>query len=277
MSVRLSAVALAGILVGCDSSQPKGPPHVDAEALRYVSAMTSGQALYIRNGRGSITVEPSADDSVRVTGALSWRGSSTPPADISFSATGIAEGVLVCAHFGDGACTVADYHLKSKGLKPWGNRDVRVEFTVQVPTGVQLDMIGVDTRIVSASTAPVKARTINGSITVATAVGPVRAQTVNGSVDARMTTLGGSDSVVVRSLNGDAWVFLPEAAAATVDVATGTGRLATDFPQFQQGGAGRKSLSGALNGGGTPVKVRTLNGQVGLGRLDAAGQSTLRP
>lgn len=25
------------------------------------------------------------------------------------------------------------------------------------------------------------------------------------------------------------------------------------------------------------MKVRTLNGQVGLGRLDAAGQSTLRP
>ncbi len=277
MSARVSALVLLVAIAACDSSRPKGPQQSDPEALRYAAPMTAGQSLYIRNGRGSITVEPSADDSVRVHGTLLWRGDSRRPDGVVLTVGSVSDGALVCAQFEGGSCTTGDYQIKSNRLNIFGDLDVKVDFVVQVPTGVRLDLIGVDTRMLSASTAPVKARTVNGSITVVTSVGPVHAGTVNGSVDARMTTLSGSDSVVAKSLNGDAWVFLPEAAAVTVDAATTNGRLVTDFPAFVSGSSSRKSLTGTLNGGGTPVRIRTLNGKVGLGRLDSLGRSSLQP
>ena len=75
-----------------------------------------------------------------------------------------------------------------------------------------------------------RARTANGDITVVTSRGPVRAETVNGDVDARMTTLEGTDSVIVKTLNGEAWAFVPEDAGLSVDIGITNGSLVTDFP-----------------------------------------------
>lgn len=240
-------------------------------------AARGDRTLYLRNGRGVIDVEPSADDTLRIEADISWRGGSRRPDGVALSATATDDGILVCSTFGEGSCTVADYNMKARRGNPFGSRGLRVAYRVKIPSGVKLDLLGVDTRITSASTAPVKARSVNGDVTVVTAVGPVRANTVNGDVDARMTSLAGTDSVVVSSLNGSAWVFLPESAAVTVDLATTNGRAESDFPSLTGGSATQKSIAGAINGGGRGVHVRTLNGRVGVGRLDAEGRSYQRP
>jgi hypothetical protein len=279
----LGLVALAA----CDVSNDERPKQYRNDVFVYTTTVPAGQRVFVRNLRGSITVEPSADDSLRVAADLSWQGDAEVPRDITFRGEPIAEGILVCSLFGEALCSAENYTGNSDGglrigtggarFSLGGKSNAQVNFRIQVPNGVKLNLVGVDTDIVSASTAPVKVRTVNGDITVATAVGPVNIETVNGDIDTRMTTLSGADSVIAKTLNGTVWVFIPETAGAFVDAATTNGELETDFPLLSAPTGTRKKLEATLGAGGTPVYVRTLNGSVGIGRLDAQGRSYPRP
>jgi hypothetical protein len=287
MSSRIILVLSAIALAACDVSDDERPRQYRNDVFVYSTTVPAGLPVYVRNLRGSITVEPSVDDSLRVAADLAWQGDAERPSEIRFSGSASDKGVLICSIFGDADCSVDRYTGKSDGglrvgsggarFSLGGKTNARVTFRIQVPAGVQLDLLGVDADIVSASTAPVRARTVNGDITVATAVGPVNIETVNGDIDARMTTLSGADSVIAKTLNGTVWVFLPETAGAFVNAATTNGELTTDFPLLTAPTGTRKKLEATLGAGGTPVYVRTLNGTVGIGRLDAEGRSYPRP
>jgi len=249
-----------------------GPRHSDESAFRYEAPMATGTTAFVRNLSGAIDVDLSPDSILRVTGALSWRGRSRPPRDVRLTGETVAEGVLICARWGNGACTTETYSAKRVRLFGiGGGSNANVRFRVQVPPGVKLHLLGINASISAAASAPIFARTVNGNIVAVTAVGPVRAVTTNGNVDARMTTLEGSDSVVVRSTNGNAWAFLGESASATVEVGTTNGRATTDFEGL--GTSSARAILGTIGSGGTPVRVRTTNGNASLRRLDAEGRS----
>jgi hypothetical protein len=287
MSSRLILAVSLFALAACDASNDERPQRYRNDVFVYTTTVPAGKSVTVRNLRGSITVEPSADDTLRVRADLAWRGDEAVPRDIRFSGAQVTEGVLICSIFGDAECSVDKYTGKSEGglrigtggtrFSLGGKSNAEVSFRIQVPAGVKLDLLGIDGDIVSASSAPVKARMVNGDVTIATAVGPVNIEVVNGDIDARMTTLGGTDSVITKTLNGDVWVFLPETAGAVVDAATTNGELTTDFPLLAAPTGTRKKLEATLGAGGTPVYVRTLNGTVGIGRLDAQGRSYPRP
>lgn len=287
MSSRLLLASTALALAACDVSTDERPRQYRNDVFVYATTVPAGQPVLVRNLRGTITVEPSADDTLRVAADLAWQGDAEVPTEIRFSGTKVAAGVLICSLFGDATCTPESYTGESDGglrigtggarFSLGGKSNAKVSFRIQVPAGVKLDLIGVDADIISASTAPVKVRTVNGDVTVATSVGPVNIETVNGDIDARMTTLAGTDSVIAKTLNGTVWVFMPEAVGAVVDAATTNGDLETDFPIPAAPSGARKKLETTLGAGGTPVYVRTLNGTVGIGRLDAQGRSYPRP
>lgn len=287
MSSRLLVALSVLALAACDRSNDERPERFRNDVFVYTGLVPAGMPVYVRNLRGAITVEPSADDSLRVSADLAWRGDEKVPTDISFSGDALPNGILICSKFGKAECTTDNYTSNSDGGIRLGSRgarfslgggsDAKVTFRIQVPAGVRLDLVGVDADITSASTAPVKARTVNGDLTIATSVGPVDLKTLNGDIDARMTTLSGPDSVSVETLNGEVWVFLPETVGAFVNASTTNGSLTTDFPVPAPTSGERKKLEATLGAGGTPVHVRTLNGSVGIGRLDAAGRSYARP
>lgn len=273
MSFRHSLVALAVLAAACGPAS--GPLQRNDSAFTFATEVRPGMPVYVKNLVGAIEVTPSGDDSLRVVAATTWRGDADQPRGLSFLGANMPDGVLVCAIFGRGECSIDDYSAsQDRGFRLGGDDDAKVYFTVQVPAGVTLHLVGVDTRISSASSGPVTASTVNGDVLVATSVGPVRASTINGNVDARMTTLAGPDSVVAKTLNGNAWAFIPEASPVTVDVKTTNGRVLTDFADLT---ATNKAIRGGRLGGGTPVYVHTLNGNAALGRLDAEGKSSLRP
>ena len=289
MSFRPTLLALAVVLVACDRQAPAGPLQQREAVFVYATPMQAGQTLALRNMVGKLTVEPAADDTLRVVADLTWHGDATPPDDVRFSADSMSGGILVCSLVGVGRCTRDDFDAKSDGsgfsigrggikLGLGGSSQAEVHFRVRVPAGVQLDLIQVDGDVVSASTAPVRARGVNGDLTIVTSVGPVNAKTLNGTVDARMTTLAGSDSVLVETVNGSAFAFIPESAAATVDVSTTNGTALSEFPGVSGGSERRKnSITGTLGAGTTPVRVRALNGEAQLRRLDAQGRAYSLP
>lgn len=284
MSFRPFLVLVAGSLVACQAEMNSGPQRERTEVFSYAAVVPAGQTLYLRDIVGSITVEPATDDTLRVVADMKWRGDSTPPAEVTFSGTTLADGAIVCAIFGGAECSVDNYDAKSNGsgirigegglrLGLGGDSSAEVHFRVKVPAGVKLDLVVVEGDLVSASSAPVKARGINGNITIVTSVGPVTVKTVNGDVDARMSSLSGADSVVVETVNGSAYVFLPETVSATVDLGSTNGTLTTDFPGIAERENFTKQIRATLGAGLTPVRVRTLNGDAQLRRLDAQGRA----
>ncbi len=284
MSFRPLMVLAVASLAACHDEVSAGPERERAEVFSYAAVVPAGQTLYLRDMVGSITIEPATDDTLRVVADMKWRGDSTPPSEVSFSGSTVADGALVCAIFGGAVCSVDNYDGKSNGsgirigegglkLGFGGDRNAEVHFRVRVPAGVKLDLVMVEGDLVSASSAPVRARGINGSITIVTSVGPVTAKTINGDVDARMSSLSGADSVVVETVNGSAYLFLPETASANVDLGSTNGTLTTDFPGFAERENFTKQIRATLGAGLTPVRVRTLNGDAQLRRLDAQGRA----
>jgi hypothetical protein len=270
MSFRPLLILPVLALAACDMRE-QGPMETREGAFQYVAQMAPGTTLHLRTARGNITVEPSSDDTLRVIGDLAWRGGGEPSRNVTISGSVVPSGTLICAQWGGrrSTCTPDDYHAELNGSAG----RTRVHFRVQVPSGVKLDLLGIDSDIVSASSAPVMARSVNGDVTIVTAVGPVRAETLNGDVDARMTTLAGTDSVIAKTLNGEAWAFLPEQASATVDVQVANGDVATDFGALFAASQRTKHLQGVLGTGTTPVLVKSLNGRAGLRKLDASGRA----
>lgn len=276
----LAAVALAS----CSAEIESGPARSRAAVFSYSTPLQAGQTLALRNFAGSLTLGPSADDTLRVVADLTWRGDSTLPRDVSFRGDTMPGGVVVCALIGGSRCTKDDYEVKSDGsgfsigrgrlrLGMGGSSQANAHFRVQVPAGVRLDLVMIDGTIVSASSAPVKARGVNGGITVGTSVGPVTAKMVNGDVDIRMTSLAGTDSVVAETVNGEVAAYLAEGLSISVDVRVTNGNALSDFAGLS-GGSERlsKTISGVIGGGGTPVKLRSINGNAQLRRLDASGR-----
>jgi hypothetical protein len=264
----LLAPAVALLAIGCMGEA--GPVQTRENAFAWQDSLPEGATLHVRDMNGEIEVSPSADRVARVTASISWRRGD-PDASLHFS--GVREGAdaVICAVWGKGSCDKEHYSSSLNFSK--GDTDARVHFRIEVPAGVRLELQGVNTDITAAASAPVSASTLNGDVTVVTAVGPVRGETKNGSVDIRMSSLVGTDSVIATTLNGDAFVYLPEGVDAALDLAVTNGSVSSEFAVPLSTTSSRRSLRATLGAGTRTVRIRSINGSVAVRRLDAAGKS----
>jgi DUF4097 and DUF4098 domain-containing protein YvlB len=163
------------------------------------------------------------------------------------------------------------------------NNDVQVEFTVEVPAGV--NFVGRSTNgAVSAENLPASveayttngnvriqggsravARTTNGSVTIRTS-GDADARTTNGNITAELGSLAGTTPLSFATTNGSISITLPADAGVDIDARTSNGRINTDFPLTVQGSQTRNRLSGVIGGGGRTVELRTTNGGIRIQR-----------
>jgi hypothetical protein len=265
----VAAVAMTACVIDARSS---GPEHDDPAAWTWNAPISAPQTLFIRNTNGSVEVKPATDGNVRVTADMKWRRGD-PRHDITFKAVQTANGVVVCAIWNDGTCTESKYEVKKPGFSigPFTQgTDASVNFTVYVPTGVKVDLMTMNGSIGAALTAPVKARTINGTIRVATSVGPVDAETVNGSVDVRMTTLAGDGPVRAHAVTGSVAAYLPQKFDGSVEMESALGSVISDFPGTT-GTEEHKKFTATVGTGGRTVDIATVTGSAALHKLNADG------
>ncbi|MFI5232440.1 MAG: DUF4097 family beta strand repeat-containing protein [Gemmatimonadales bacterium] len=265
----VAAVAMTACVIDARSS---GPEHDDPTAWTWNAPVSAPATLFIRNTNGSVEVKPATGGNVQVTAEMKWRRGD-PKHDITFKTVPTANGVLVCAVWNDGTCTEGKYETKKPGFSigPFTQgTDASVNFTVYVPTGVKVDVMTMNGSIGAAVTAPVKARTINGTIKVATSVGPVDAETVNGNVDVRMTTLGGDGPVRARAITGTVAAYLPQKFDGSVEMESVLGTVASDFPGTTAKD-GDKKFTATVGSGTRTVDIGTVTGSAALHKLKADG------
>lgn len=264
----LPSLLVATLLTAACDGEASGPLQVRENAFAYRGTVAAGSTVHVRDFAGTVEVKPSADDSVRVSARLEWR-KGDPDKELAVSASIVGSDLLVCAIWGKGRCTVDDYDSSLK-LGRDGN-DAKLHFTVEVPAGVRVDATNISGDIIVAASAPVTAKTLNGSVRVVTAVGPVQGETLNGAVDIRMASLVGTDSVIAKTLNGAVYVYLPAVDDAVLDLGVANGRASSAFPLDAP--TSGKSIKRTIGAGTRVIHAYSMNGEVALRRLDAEGRS----
>lgn len=266
----LLPLLLAIAFVSACDGQDSGPVQVRENAFVWGSPAAAGDRIVLRDFAGDIVVTPSADDTVRVTAKLEWRRGD-PDKDMHFQGSRSGTDMLICAIWGDGKCTVDDYTANFKGRSGAG---VKAHFTVQAPAGVKVFVSNMSGDVTVQASAPVEATTMDGDVLVVTAVGPVKGETMNGSVDVRMSSLAaGADSVVAKTINGDAFIYLPALDDARVDLGVMNGSVASAFASSGAPSERTKKLQFTAGAGTRPIVAYSLNGDVALRQLDAAGRA----
>jgi len=147
----------------------------------------------------------------------------------------------------------------------------------EAPSGANVHTMGGDITVDSAREF-VKAKTMGGDIRIDEVDGWVKATTMAGDVD---VTLLGNHDVEITSMQGEVTLIVPAGAGFDIDIeldyTKNSGRdyrIDSDFQISQhessdwdyEHGSPRKTIkgTGAVNGGGNRIVIRTINGNVYL-------------
>lgn len=236
-----------------------GPGRLTGATWTYRSQLPAKQWVWIRNTRGSVTVEPARGDSLQVSAVKTYRSSDT--ASVRIVAVPHEGGVAICALWdSDSACDPTHRDIEFRGRR---HNDVAVDFTVRLPRGASLGaatMVG-DVHVTGAR-GPLVIHTVSGDVDVATAKGPVKAESMNGDVRIRVEALGDTGGVSASTINGSVTAELPAQLDAQVEAKTVNGSITTDYPLRVNGQFTGRHVKGTLGRGGRNVHLETVNGSI---------------
>lgn len=260
----------------------------DDRVWTWTGRVDSDNWFILNNVNGSVTIDPSSDNSVHV------RAEKIPHRDgdirdVRFIVYQNGGDVRVCALFHpDDTCDEDGYHSSDHGNRGDRDRTVEVKFTVQVPRNVRLRAgtvngsmlvrgVGSEVRAstvnggveVSDASGQVRASTVNGNVRVTTSAGPVNASTVNGNINARMVALSRDrdGDMKFNTVNGTITVETPSSIDADVSLHTMFGGIVSDFPVQLSGKFGPRHAEGTIGRGGRRISMNTVNGSVELRKI----------
>jgi hypothetical protein len=140
----------------------------------------------------------------------------------------------------------------------------QVRYELTVPRSMSLDVENVNGTIsVTDVTGKHELETTNGKIDVDRCAGSLDASTTNGAISAELTTVAKGQPLRFSTTNGAIAVTLPSSLAVDVDAGTTNGSIKSDLPVATTK-ISRNSLRGTINGGGTPLRLRTTNGSIAI-------------
>ncbi len=248
-------------------------PQSTASEFRWTGRVATGQTIEIRGLNGDIAAAGSSGSEVEVVAnKRAMRGDANL---VSIKVVEHAGGVTICAIYPTDdpkRTTVCEPGIGTASGNPTSgtnvvtNNDVRVDFKVKVPSGVNVAAKTVNGEIsaeVLASNVSVK--TVNGSIKISTS-GYADAKTVNGEISARLGNVNWPGSLQFKTVNGAINLDLPSGLSTSVQAKTFNGAINSDFPLTTMGKFGKRELHGTIGAGGRELLLKTLNGSINLRR-----------
>jgi hypothetical protein len=234
--------------------------------FHWTGNVPSGHWLRVRNLSGAVHVQAASGNDVVVDAHKRWRHGD--PADVRFTVDKTSSGdVLICALWGnESSCDEDGYESHRHHHRGFDDDDdVSVEFTVQLPKGVNIATSTVNGGVsVDGATGRVEASTVNGSVEASTLGGPVEASTVNGDVEVHMRSTSDADHLEYSTVNGSIRVYLPTQLNADIEMSTVNGSFHSDYPLELSGRIDPHHLHAAIGTGGPRVRCSTVNGSIDL-------------
>ncbi len=261
--MRLFPILVAAGVMGAAALPKSATPQ--GTDFQWSGRIDRGKAIEIKGINGAITARATTGAEVQVT-AVKHAGHKGDVDDVTFEVVEGADGVTICAMYPGREGKPNECASGSGGRMNVEDNDTRVDFTVQVPAGV--NFIGktvngdVETDRIGGN---VHATTVNGDVNVA-AAGYVRATTVNGSIEASLGRADWQGDLEFTTVNGGIALRLPDGVGAEVTAGTVNGNFETDFPLTIQGKWGPKHVTGTIGSGGRKLSLNTVNGSISLRR-----------
>jgi hypothetical protein len=243
---------------------PTAPATSTSTDFHWQKAIGSGHTVEIKGINGTIEAEAASGDQVEVS-ATKEPGRHGDPAEVKIEAVEHDGGVTICAVYPSDDGRANECRPGKGGHMQVHDNDVKVNFTVRVPAGVQFVARTVNGGVRAQGLASeVEAYTVNGGIKVSTS-GRGVAHTVNGGIEASLGTADGKEPLEFKTVNGSIKVELPAEARADLQGGTVNGKITSDFPVSVEGRPGTpKRLSGSIGGGGPLLTLETVNGSIQL-------------
>jgi DUF4097 and DUF4098 domain-containing protein YvlB len=162
-------------------------------------------------------------------------------------------------------------------------RMTKIEIVARIPRRANLDLSTVNDGeiIVRDVTGALELENVNGPITATNINGSVIAESVNDAIKVAFTSVSTSGATSISSLNGDILVSLPPTVGAELRIDNSQGQIESDFeldvkptkPTIERT-EGRGGVSvivedvvvATVNGGGPVIKMKTLNGNIRIGK-----------
>lgn len=251
------ADAGVGIAAGAASAQDR--------EWQWRGQVEQGNAIEIKGVNGEIEAEPAPGREVEVRARLT--GKRSDPDEVEMVVIEHADGVTICALYPSTRRDEPNECLPgARGRNNVKNNDVKVHFTVLVPSGV--DFVG---RTVNGDVqalglgGDVRVRTVNGGVDIS-ANGLAEASTVNGSITVTMGRADWDGALDFNTVNGSVTIEMPEDVDADVSISTVNGHISSDYPITVDGRFSPRHLKGTIGNGGRTLVVKTVNGSVQLRR-----------
>ncbi len=253
----LAALSLLLVLIACGGGVPL--PRAELH-----DAIAAGQTLSIRNVSGEIRVTAAREGALRIVAQGASDGSR--PERVRIVSRAVGSGLAVCALWGNAtACDEGAYSPSSTSF--WQRLNFRspvsVNFTVELPAGVKLDIRDVNGSVtVDGATSDVLVHAVNGSVRAATTSGILELKTVNGDVTGDVR--GAATRILAKTVNGTVDMTGPADLAGEIEMGAVNGALTSDFAINTVGKLSKRKLAGRIGTGGGSVELKSVNGSVAL-------------
>jgi hypothetical protein len=266
MTIRAFAIVIAAGAMSAASLSAQEVRGDTAHDFHWTGTVASGHWLRVRNLSGAVHVQAASGNDVIVEAHKRSRHGDY--ADVRITVDKSSDGdVLICALWGDQSnCDEDGYHSHGHHHHDWdGENDTSVEFTVQLPKGVNIATSTVNGGVsVDGATGKVEASAVNGSVEATTLGGPVEASTVNGDVEVHMKSTSDATHLEYSTVNGSVKVYLPTELNADIEMETVNGSFHSDYPLALTGRIDPHHLHAQIGTGGPRVRCSTVNGSIDL-------------
>jgi hypothetical protein len=210
--------------------------------------------LSIENGNGRVDVEPSDGATVEIRAEKIAKAATDEGAKELLPRITISEDAK--------PDRVAIATAKMSGVMIGAGFEVR--YHVRAPKTARLSIRQANGSInITGMTGDVTAHGTNGAVIGKGLSGGVDASAVNGAVSVEMASLG-AHRVALETTNGGVTLALPDEAKADVDASVTNGGISVNGVKLEVTEQSRRRLQGKMNGGGTVVELKTVNGGVRL-------------
>ncbi len=209
--------------------------------------LRAGGSFELQNVNGSVRVSGWGRDEVEVYAKKSARQNEGDLKRVTIEVAARADGISVQTRYPQDA-----------GV------EVYVEYHIRVPQRVQLRRVATVNGSVNVFgvEAAGELRAVNGDIEVYDSAGGLSARTTNGDVRVEMRQLEASRPVRLETMNGSVLLGLPRDADADLEVRSLNGDFRSEIPATMQSAQGPREFRVRLGAGGTPVRMRTVNGGI---------------
>jgi len=253
-------VIAAASLAACDvavNTLHGGNARAEQLWTRTYTLAGAESSVDIVNVNGAITVEAVDGNTLDIKAQITVRGVTEEAAQEALKQVEMVE-----------EASSGRVRVEARLPKELRRRGVEIIYTVRAPRTAKVNVETVNGQVtVTGVLGGVKAETTNGSVVGRGLGNAVVAGTTNGEIKIQMAALGG-DGISLETTNGTIELKLPEDAKATVSARCVNGGISVADLAFEKVGEGtRRKLDGKINGGGSAVKLETVNGSIRVGKV----------